>query len=136
MINKIDNDGVAVAKYVRISPKRSRAQARDITKMPVIKALNILSFQSTKHSRVFSKVIKSAVSNFESKSSVRIEDMALWILQVDEGPTLKRGRPRNKGRTSPILKPTAHIKVVVVESTNLEKKREHVGRDHIGKDND
>lgn len=106
--------GFAIAKGIRLSPKRARSEAVKVVKCSLLKSLDHLFFTSSKSAKAIYKVVKSAASNLESKHGVRMSDMILNTLQVDEGRKLKRGKARNKGRTSPILKPTVHIKAVVI----------------------
>lgn len=105
--------GVAITKYVRMSPKRARQEARKVVKVPATRAINSLSFVCSKTSTELMNTIRSAMANCEFKYGARQENMILHTLQIDEGPKLKRGRPRSKGRTSPILRPTVHIKAVI-----------------------
>ena len=103
----------AVAKYVRVSPRKARIVVDKIRGKEVTDALDILRFNERAISEVVSKVVASAASNAESNFGVRQENLVIKEAYVDEGPTMKRYRPRAKGSASPIMKRTSHITVVV-----------------------
>ena len=89
----------AVAKYVRVSPSKARLVVDLIRRKPV--AVDV------------EKVLRSAVANAENNNGLRADNLVVAAAYVDEGPTLKRIRPRAKGSASRILKRTSHITVVV-----------------------
>ena len=95
----------AVAKYVRVSPSKARLVVDLIRRKPVAQAFDILHFCDRTVAVDVEKVLRSAVAN--------AENMVVAAAYVDEGPTLKRIRPRAKGSASRILKRTSHITVVV-----------------------
>ena len=100
----------AVAKYVRVSPSKARLVVDLIRRKPVAQAFDIL------HRAVavdVEKVLRSAVANAENNNGLRADNLVVAAAYVDEGPTLKRIRPRAKGSASRILKRTSHITVVV-----------------------
>jgi large subunit ribosomal protein L22 len=103
----------AIAKYVRVSPRKARIVVDKIRGKEVADALDILRFNERAISEVVSKVVASAASNAENQYGVRQENLVIKEAFVDEGPTLKRFRPRAKGSASPIMKRTSHITVVV-----------------------
>lgn len=103
----------AVAKYVRVSPRKARIVVDKIRGKEVVDALDILRFNERAISEVVSKVVASAAANAESNHGVRQENLVIKEAYVDEGPTLKRYRPRAKGSASPIMKRTSHITIVV-----------------------
>ena len=103
----------AVAKYVRVSPRKARIVVDKIRGKEVVDALDILRFNERAISEVVSKVVASAASNAENNFGVRPENLVIKEAYVDEGPTMKRFRPRAKGSASPIMKRTSHITVVV-----------------------
>ncbi len=102
----------AVAKYIRVSPRKMRMAVDLIRGKEVEEAINMLKFCSMSAAKDVAKVVNSAKSNAET--NVGIEG-SLYISEayVDEGPTLKRFRPRAMGRASRINKRTSHITVVV-----------------------
>jgi len=81
----------------------------------VEEALSMLSFTSSPTARVVAKVVKSAAANAESVFQMSTEDLVIVSIYTDEAPTLKRFRPRARGRVSPILKRSSHITVIVAE---------------------
>ena len=103
----------AVARYVRVSPRKARLVIDAIRGKSVIDARDILLFNERAISEVVTKVLNSAAANAESLEGIRAEDLVVKAAYVDEGPTLKRIRPRAKGSASRINKRTSHITVVV-----------------------
>ena len=103
----------AVAKFVRVSPRKARIVVDKIRGKEVVDALDILRFNERAVSEVVSKVVASAAANAESNYGVRQENLVIKEAYVDEGPTMKRFRPRAKGSASPIMKRTSHITFVV-----------------------
>ena len=99
----------AVAKYVRVSPRKARIVVDKIRGKEVVDALDILRFNE----RAISEVVSSAAANAENKYGVRPENLVVKAAYVDEGPTMKRYRPRAKGSASPIMKRTSHITIIV-----------------------
>lgn len=106
----------AVAKYVRLSAQKARLVAENVKGMPVEDAINLLRFTPKKAAKLINKVLNSAVANAEQLPGVDIDNLVVKQVLVNEGPTLKRIRPRAMGRANRILKRTSHITVVVAES--------------------
>jgi large subunit ribosomal protein L22 len=107
------NAALAQAKYVRMTPMKCRRVLDVVRGMGVQEALDILRFQPQAASEPVGKVVASAVANAENNR--QLDPRTLFISQayVDEGPTLKRFRPRAQGRAYRIRKRTSHITVVV-----------------------
>ena len=103
----------AVAKYVRVSPRKARIVIDTIRGKSVEDALSSLQFNERAISEVVYKVVASAAANAQHNFGVRQENLVIKECYVDEGPTLKRYRPRAKGSASRINKRTSHITVVV-----------------------
>lgn len=103
----------AITKYVRISPRKARLAAGLIRGLPVSEAANQLTFSSLRAGRLLIKTLNSAVANAESLYDLRRENLKVAEVRVDEGPTLKRSKPKNKGGSHPIMKRTSHFTVVV-----------------------
>jgi large subunit ribosomal protein L22 len=103
----------AVSKYLRISPLKARLVADVIRGKPVNEAKAQLEFSGLKAGRMFKKTLDSAVANLEMQFDVKRERLKVLEVRVDEGPRLKRAKPRNKGGRSPILKRMSHFTVVV-----------------------
>jgi large subunit ribosomal protein L22 len=101
----------AIAKNVRISPQKARLAVDQIRGQSVSKALEILSFGETKASKLVLKTLESAIANAEHNESADIDELVVASCFVDEGATMKRMRPRAKGRGVTILKRSSHITV-------------------------
>ena len=106
---------VAVAKYIRISPRKVRLVARLIQGKPVGDALNILTFTPKKAAPLIAKVLKSAVANAGQKKGVDVDALVVKRIRIDQGPTLKRFHARAMGRGARILHRLSHITVDVDE---------------------
>jgi large subunit ribosomal protein L22 len=110
--------GKATARYVRMSPTKVRRVVDLIRGMPATEASAIVRFDPHAASEPVGKVLASAVANAEHLSHVRNErldpdDLVVTEAYVDEGPTMKRFRPRAQGRAYRIRKRTSHITIVV-----------------------
>ena len=103
----------ATAKYVRMAPRKTRMVVDMIRNLPVAKALEVLQFNTRAVSEDISKVLRSAVANAVNNNGMRADDLYVKLAYVDEGPTLKRIRPRAKGSASRINKRMSHITIVV-----------------------
>ena len=103
----------ASAKYVRISPRKARRALDLIRGTHVLEAQRRLQFSPLGASRTVSKVLRSAVANAEQNPGIIEENLVVKGGWVDEGPTLKRYRPRAYGRATQIRKRTSHITVEV-----------------------
>jgi large subunit ribosomal protein L22 len=103
----------AVAKYIRISPRKVRLIMDELRGRKVEEALNMLSFTPQKGGRILKKLINSAVSNAQQSSGVDVDKLFIYKIFADEGPTLKRFSPRAQGRATRILKRTSHLTVVL-----------------------
>ncbi|MDO1604553.1 50S ribosomal protein L22 [Lactobacillus sp. YT155] len=106
---------VAKAKTVRIAPRKLRLVIDLVRGKNVAEALAILQFTPNAGAPVVTKVVKSAIANAEHNFDLDAQNLYISEAFVDEGPTLKRFRPRAKGSASPINKRTSHITVVVSE---------------------
>ncbi|GAH51035.1 unnamed protein product [marine sediment metagenome] len=105
----------AVAKDVGISPQKVRLVVNTVRGRRVDEALVILKFLPTPAARVVAKAIKSAAANAENNFQVSPADLKITGIFADKGHTLKRFRPKSRGRMSPILKRSTHITVLVEE---------------------
>ncbi|MDI6874928.1 50S ribosomal protein L22 [Candidatus Solincola sp.] len=110
----------AVARYVRVSPYKARQVADQIRGKDLEEARYIIRFSPKAAARLVGKVLESAVANAENNNGLRAEDLVVVNCYVDEGPTLKRWRPRALGRATRIRKRTSHITVVLGEREGLE----------------
>jgi large subunit ribosomal protein L22 len=106
---------IATAKYIRISPRKVRLVTDLITGKPVEEAAAILRFLPNAAARDVAKVLKSATANAENNFNLSADELHVLSATANEGPTLKRFRPRAQGRTFSILKRTSHITVAVAD---------------------
>ena len=105
----------AVAKDTGISPRKVRLLVDMVRGKKVDEALAMLRFAPSPTARVVAKAIKSAAANAESGFQMSPSDLKIVKVFADEARTLKRYRPRARGRASPILKRSSHITVIVAE---------------------
>ncbi len=105
----------AVARHIRISPQKVRLVLETIKGKPVSEALAILRFMPHKATGPVAKAIKSASANAENNFNMDPDELVVVRATADEGRTLKRYRPRARGRVNQILKRSSHITVVVSE---------------------
>ena len=107
------NAALATARYVRMTPMKCRRVIDLVRGMPVDQALDVLRFDVHSASEPIYKVVASAIANAENNKHLDRRDLFIAQAYVDEGPTLKRFRPRAQGRAYRIRKRTSHITVVV-----------------------
>jgi large subunit ribosomal protein L22 len=112
---RVDMEARAVAKFVRISPRKARLIMDEVRGKKVDEALHALSFAPQKGARILKKLIDSAVANAEQNSGMDVDSLYVKRIYADQGPVLKRWRPRALGRASRIRKPTSHLTVVLDE---------------------
>ncbi len=105
----------AVARYVRISPYKTRLVVDLIRGKKVDEALKILKFTKKRSARIVEKVIRSAMANALQDSKIDVDNLFIKRIYVDEGPMLKRYRPMSMGRVGRIRRRTSHITVVLDE---------------------
>ena len=103
----------ASARYVRITPMKARRVVDMVRGLPVDEALTLLQFAPQAASETVYKVLESAVANAETTEGLNRADLVLSVAMVDEGPTMKRWRPRAQGRATRINKRTSHITLAV-----------------------
>lgn len=104
---------VAKHRQANISAQKTRLVADQIRGMQVEQALNLLTFSKKKAAVLVKKVLESAIANAEHNDGADIDELTVSSIFVDEGPTMKRIRPRAKGRADRIFKRTCHITVKV-----------------------
>jgi large subunit ribosomal protein L22 len=103
----------AVARYVRISPSKARRVVNLVRGLPAKEALTVLQFAPQAASEQVYKVLASAMANAENNERLDPDALLVSEAYVDEGPTLKRYRPRAQGRAYRIRKRTCHITIAV-----------------------
>ena len=112
----------AILRHARISPQKCRLVADLVRGQPVGNALAVLAFTPKKGAMIVRKVLESAIANARVKADKASEafderNLVISAAFVDEGPTMKRFRPRAQGRAARINKRTSHITVVVTPKT-------------------
>lgn len=105
----------AQARYVRLAPRKARAVVDLIRNKNLDEALSILRYTPRGAATAVAKVVNSAAANAENNFEMNRGALFIDQAYVDEGPTMKRVRPRARGRRTLILKRTSHITVVVKE---------------------
>lgn len=103
----------ATAKYIRRSTRKTRLVTSAIVGKPVEEAAAILRFMPQGAARDVAKVLRSAAANAENNHDLSPDDLFVADAVANEGPTVKRWRPRAQGRAFPIHKPMTHVTVVV-----------------------
>ena len=111
------------ARYVRITPQKARRMVDLIRGLPADEAKTVLRFAPQAASETVGKVLASAVANAENNHGLDADTLVVSSAYVDEGPTLKRFRPRAQGRAFRIRKRTSHITVVVSEDASPAGKK-------------
>ncbi|MGI9275270.1 MAG: 50S ribosomal protein L22 [Endozoicomonas sp.] len=105
----------AIHKGARISAQKARLVADQVRGKAVSEALDLLAFSPKKAAELVKKVLESAIANAEHNEGMDIDELTVSSIFVDEGMTMKRIRPRAKGRADRILKRSCHITVKVAE---------------------
>jgi large subunit ribosomal protein L22 len=105
----------AQAKHVRESPYKVRRVLDLVRGLPVDEARVVLDFTNRKAAITIKKVLNSAIANAEHNFALDAEELYVQQAYADEGPTLKRWRPRARGRATKIRKRTSHITIVVAD---------------------
>ena len=103
----------ARASYVRVAPRKARLVANQVRGLPIDDARTLLRFSPRTAARDIAKLIDSAAANAENNHDLVADDLVVTDISVDEGPTLRRYRPRALGRATRINKRTSHIKVAL-----------------------
>lgn len=112
----------ATARFVRITPMKARRVVDLVRGLPADEALTLLQFAPQSASETVAKVLASAVANAETTEGLAAGDLVVSVARVDEGPTMKRWRPRAQGRATRINKRTSHITIAVQPADVVAKK--------------
>lgn len=105
----------ASLKYARVGEQKARLVANLVRGKNVDEALKTLTFLNKKTAVLLKKLIESAVANADYKKTVDLDKLYVKTLTVDQGPVMKRWRPRAQGRATGVRKRTSHINVVLDE---------------------
>ena len=112
----VDSDEPVVrakARYVRTAPRKVRVVADQVRGMEVEEAIALLRFSPRGASEPVLKLIQSAAANAENNHDLDPEEMRIESISVDEGPTMRRYRPRARGRATRIEKRSSHINITL-----------------------
>jgi large subunit ribosomal protein L22 len=109
----------AQAKHVRQSPYKVRRVLDLVRGLPVDEARVVLDFTNRKAAGTVKKVLDSAIANAEHNFALDADELIVAEAYADEGPTLKRWRPRARGRATRIRKRTSHITIVVADQEEV-----------------
>ncbi|MBU2180321.1 MAG: 50S ribosomal protein L22 [Gammaproteobacteria bacterium] len=107
---------LAKHKFARSSAQKARLVADQIRGLAVGKALDVLTYSPKKAADLVKKVLLSAIANAEHNEGADIDALKVKTVFVDEGPSMKRIKPRAKGRADRIVKRTSHITVIVADN--------------------
>jgi large subunit ribosomal protein L22 len=105
----------AAARFIRISPRKIRLVMDQVRGKKVGEAINQLTFAPQKGAHILKKLLSSAVANAEQDTNVDVDALYIKRIYANEGPTLKRWRPRAQGRATRIRKRTSHLAVFLDE---------------------
>ncbi|MEX0950909.1 MAG: 50S ribosomal protein L22 [Gammaproteobacteria bacterium] len=106
----------ATLKNSHISPQKLRLMADLIRGLPVDRAINILAFSNKKSAPILKKLLESAIANAEHNDGADIDALKVSAVCVDQGPVMKRLRPRARGSADRILKRSSHVTISVTEA--------------------
>jgi large subunit ribosomal protein L22 len=117
----------AQARFVRVTPLKARRVVNVIRGMKADEAAALLRFAPQSAAEPVRKVLESAMANAENNDDLAPDSLYVAEAYVDEGPTMKRFRPRAQGRAYRVAKRTSHITVVVEERTPVQRTRSTAG---------
>jgi len=117
----------AQARFVRVTPLKARRVVDVIRGMKADEAAALLRFAPQSAAEPVRKVLESAMANAENNDGLAPDTLYVAEAYVDEGPTMKRFRPRAQGRAYRVAKRTSHITVVVEERTPVQRSRSAAG---------
>jgi len=106
----------ATLKFTHLAPQKMRLIADQIRGMSADRAVTLLSFSDKKGAKIVKKVLESAIANAENNNGADIDELKITSVEVNQGPTMKRLRPRARGRADRIIKRTSHLIVKVSEN--------------------
>ena len=112
----------AIEKFIRISPRKLRYVADVVRNKSVEQAVDILTFTPKKAASILKKAVESAAANAAENHDMEEEGLFISSILINEGPILKRFRPRARGRATRIRKRTSHLTVVVSDGKEEEAK--------------
>lgn len=105
----------ASLRFARVSPQKARLVANMVRGQDVSEAVKVLTFLNKKSAGLIKKLVESAVANADYKKTIDLDKLYVKTIYVDEGPVLKRFRPRAQGRATGVRKRMSHINLVLDE---------------------
>ena len=114
---------IAKDNTVRTSARKLNIVAQSIVKLDVSKAVNQLKFNNKRISNIVLKVLNAAISNAENNKQLDIDNLFVKEAYVGKSLSMKRWRPRAKGRASPILKPFSRLTIILEEKKEINKSK-------------
>ncbi len=115
-------DVSARLRFLRISPRKARLVTRVVQGMDALEAESQLQFMNKAAARPLLKLLRSAMANADNNNELKKQNLFVKSFFVDEGPTLKRYRPRAFGRAAEIRKRSSHVTIVLSEKQSSTKK--------------
>ena len=109
----------ATAKRLRVSPRKARLVADQVRGKAVSDAVDILNFSTQKSAPLVRKVLDSAIANAENNEGADVDELKISAIYVDEGVTIKRIRPRARGRADRFFKRTCHVTVTLTDAAGV-----------------
>ncbi len=106
-------DVIAKSKYIRISPRKLGLVASVLRGLPIVKAEEILAGLNKKGAKFLLLTLKQGIANATKNFDLDKDTLIIKEVQVNKGPTYKRGRPAARGQMHPILKRTSHIRMII-----------------------
>ena len=116
-------NSIAKDNTVRTSARKLNLVAQSIVKLEVSKAVNQLKFNNKRISKIVLKVLNAAISNAENNKQLDIDNLFVKEAYVGKSLSMKRWRPRAKGRASPILKPFSRLTIILEEKKEINKNK-------------
>ena len=116
-------NSIAKDNTVRTSARKLNLVAQSIVKLEVSKAVNQLKFNNKRISKIVLKVLNAAISNAEYNKELDIDNLFVKEAYVGKSLSMKRWRPRAKGRASPILKPFSRLTIILEEKKEIKKSK-------------
>ena len=116
-------NSIAKDNTVRTSARKLNLVAQSIVKLEVSKAVNQLKFNNKRISKIVLKVLNAAISNAENNKQLDIDNLFVKEDYVGKSLSMKRWRPRAKGRASPILKPFSRLTIILEEKKEIKKSK-------------
>ncbi|MBS1705933.1 MAG: 50S ribosomal protein L22 [Armatimonadetes bacterium] len=115
----------AVAKYVRVQPRKVRLVAAEVKGSPAVMSAHKLAYHPSKGAKMLRKVLVSAIANAVENNRVSPESLRIARISIDEGPRMKRITQRSMGRANRIIKKTSHITVVLEDYEPMGEVKPH-----------